>query len=349
MTAATPNRAQPSGISGWFTSRLSRNTWIGPTLVLVVAAVLRLWGLGSVHHLIFDETYYVKDAYSLLHQGYEGVWSYTANSSFNAGHPMQVTSAGEPVAHPPLGKWLIGLGMLVFGAGNPFGWRVSSAVAGILTVGPVMLIAHRLFKSMTLTVIAGALIAVDGMAIVMSRVGMLDGFLTLFTLTGFYFVLRDRDSLAGRLRDRSSGRVLWRRPWLVAAGVTLGLATGIKWSGVYFLAIFAVYAVLVDIRARREAGMPKPWLTGILRQGPATFLLMIPTAAAAYVSTWTGWLVTGGGYFRHWAEKNGAWGGLLGWVPDWFQNLWHYQVDMYRFNTTLTMPHRSRRTRTRGC
>lgn len=342
MSTVTLTRTELSGISGWFTSTLARHRWVGPAAVLLVAAALRLWGLGSPHQLIFDETYYVKDADSLLHLGYEGVWPYNANSSFNTGHPMMMTFAAEPVAHPPLGKWLIGLGMLVLGAGNPFGWRIAVAVAGILTVGLVMLIANRLFRSMTLTVVAGALIACDGMAIVMSRVGMLDGFLTLFALTGFYFVLRDRDTVQTRLTAAAPGRlgpVLWARPWLVAAGATLGLATGIKWSGAYFLAFFAVYVVLTDLVARRRAGVQRPWSSTAV-QAPITFLLMIPVAAVAYTATWTGWLVTDGGYFRHWAETNGTgWGGMLSWVPDWFQNLWHYQVDMYQFNTALTMPH----------
>ncbi|MCU1533985.1 MAG: phospholipid carrier-dependent glycosyltransferase, partial [Glaciihabitans sp.] len=59
--------------------------WIGPILVVFVAAGTRLWNLGSPHSLVFDETFYVKDAYTLLKNGYESSWPAQANDSFNAG------------------------------------------------------------------------------------------------------------------------------------------------------------------------------------------------------------------------------------------------------------------------
>ena len=45
--------------------------WIGPLLVTVLAGVLRFVDLGRPHAIIFDETYYVKDALALLRFGYE--------------------------------------------------------------------------------------------------------------------------------------------------------------------------------------------------------------------------------------------------------------------------------------
>ena len=43
---------------------LGRWEWLTPVLVTMLAAVLRLWNLGHPHTLVFDETYYVKDAWS---------------------------------------------------------------------------------------------------------------------------------------------------------------------------------------------------------------------------------------------------------------------------------------------
>ena len=59
------------------------------------------------------------------------------------------------------------------------------------------------------------------------------------------------------------------------------------------------------------------WLSAaVLKQGPASFLLTIPTALATYLATWSGWLSTTGGFYRDWAEQPGnAWTGLLSWVP----------------------------------
>jgi dolichyl-phosphate-mannose--protein O-mannosyl transferase len=43
--------------------------WVGPLLVAFVAGVLRFWNLGRPKAFIFDETYYAKDAWSLLNFG----------------------------------------------------------------------------------------------------------------------------------------------------------------------------------------------------------------------------------------------------------------------------------------
>ncbi len=103
-------------------------TWGGPALVMVVAILSRLVGLGHPHELVFDETYYVKDAFTLSQLGYEGSWPADANLAFNAGTPTGYLTAPSFVAHPPVGKWIIAAGLALFGAGDPFGWRVAVAI-----------------------------------------------------------------------------------------------------------------------------------------------------------------------------------------------------------------------------
>ncbi|NDE69203.1 MAG: hypothetical protein EB057_03935, partial [Microbacteriaceae bacterium] len=76
------------------------NRW-APILVLVLAAVLRLYDLAYPQTLVFDETYYVKDAYSLIHSGYEGAWSSGADQSFANGNPKGLTDDPSFVVHPP--------------------------------------------------------------------------------------------------------------------------------------------------------------------------------------------------------------------------------------------------------
>jgi len=309
-------------------------TWGGPALVMVVAILTRLVGLAHPHELVFDETYYVKDAYTLSHLGYEGSWPSDPNVAFNAGNPFGYLEAPAFVVHPPIGKWIIAIGLAVFGADDPFGWRVAIAVCGVLLVLVTMLIAKTLFRSTLLGVIAGGLLAIDGNAIVMSRVALLDTSLALFVLLGAGAVLLDRRSHA----------VGWARPWLVAAGVSFGLASGVKWSGFYFLAAFAVYALGSEVLARRRDG--EPWHRTFLSQAPATFLLTVPVALAVYLASWTGWFLsgssgTGGGYYRHWIDNEGgtAWTGLLSWVPYDLQNWWHFQASIYAYHVGLTTPH----------
>ena len=45
--------------------------YLGFFFVLAVASVTRLWNLGFPQKLVFDETYYVKDALSLAREGHE--------------------------------------------------------------------------------------------------------------------------------------------------------------------------------------------------------------------------------------------------------------------------------------
>ena len=325
--------------------------WGAPIGVTLLAAVLRLWNLGYPHVLVFDETFYVKDAWSLFHLGYEGSWPDKADQLFAAGNTDVFEKDPSFVAHPPLGKWIIALGMAATGAGNSFGWRLSTAVVGILAVLVVFLIARKLFRSTLIATIAGFLMAVDGHAIVMSRVALLDNSVMFLALLAFGCILLDRDWHATRLaarvaaerdagRDPAWGPALWWRPWLIAAGILTGLCAGVKWSGFYFLAFFAVYTVVVDIVARRREKLPFYISGAVLKQAPATFVLMVPIAFASYIATWAGWILTGNGYYRHWAESvHMQWSGALSWVPLWVQNLWHYQTEMYNYSINLHVAH----------
>jgi dolichyl-phosphate-mannose-protein mannosyltransferase len=344
-----------SRLDDWWQSRTPRLQrvlrWAAPAIVVVIAAVTRLINLGSPHTLVFDETFYVKDAWTLVNLGYEGQWPAEADSLFAGGRTDIFLADPSFVVHPPLGKWLIGLGMLIFGPDNSFGWRVATAVTGILAVVLIMLIARLLFKSMLLATIAGFLLAISGTAIVMSRVALLDNFVMFFALLGFGAVLLDRSWSRVRLaawiarreeggRGTDWGPALWNRPWLIAAGAAFGATAAVKWSGLYFLAAFAVYTLVVDALARRRAGI-QFWASGtVFKQAPVTFLLTVPIALVVYLSTWSSWFLSDNGYSRHWAEDAGhAWSGLLSWVPLSVQSFWHFEASVYAYHLGEMRPH----------
>ncbi|MEI5585252.1 MULTISPECIES: dolichyl-phosphate-mannose--protein mannosyltransferase [unclassified Agromyces] len=325
--------------------------WGGPVLVTLLAAVLRFWNLGTPHAVVFDETYYVKDAWTLIANGYESAWPDGANEDFARGDTDMYLDDPSYVVHPPLGKWMVGLGMALFGADSAFWWRASTALAGVVAVFALTMVGRILFRSTTLAVIAGLLLAVDGNAIVMSRVALLDNWVMLFCLLGFWFVLLDRSPTSERFatrlaalreagRDPHAGPVVWARPWVVAAGVAFGAAIAVKWSGLYFLAAVGIFLVLVDAVARRRAGLPFFVQGAVLKQGPATFLLLVPVAAATYLASWTGWLVTSGGYYRDWADQPGnAATGFWSWMPHPLQSLWHYHQAAYGYHVGVRSEH----------
>ena len=59
--------------------------------------------------------------------GYAATWPDGANESFLAGDTDTFGTTGSFVVHPPLGKYLIGIGMALFGAESSFGWRIATA------------------------------------------------------------------------------------------------------------------------------------------------------------------------------------------------------------------------------
>lgn len=322
-----------------------------PAAVLGVAAATRLVALDAPAELVFDETYYVKDAESLRQLGYEGRWPDRANELWAAGTPGSPSELAAFVAHPPLGKWVIALGLAALGPENPAGWRLGTALAGIALVGLVMVLAHLLLARIALTGIAGLLIAIDGNAIVMSRVALLDGVLAMLIVLAVILLVLDRRQVRRELdewladqrtaeRATDWGPAVWGRPWLVLAGVTFGLAIGVKWSALYLLAAFAVLTVVVDALDRRRAGVTL-WASGtLLRQAPISAVLLLPSALAAHLLTWTGWFVTSGGYGRtREVTDDNRLAGPFGLLPDALQNWWAYQVAIYGYHVGVTSEH----------
>ncbi|HSR25307.1 MAG TPA: phospholipid carrier-dependent glycosyltransferase, partial [Candidatus Eisenbacteria bacterium] len=318
--------------------------WLGPTLVAVFAGVLRFWRLGTPKAFIFDETYYVKDAYSLLKFGAEQDYVQGPDKATDLANQRILSGdlhglfTGDPayVVHPPLGKWVIAIGEKLFGL-NPFGWRFAVAVLGTLAVLMIARIGRRLFRSTLLGCTAGLLLAVDGMEYVHSRTALLDPILMFWALAGFGALLIDRDKARERLADRvgvldTYGPGLGLRPWRLAAGVFLGAACATKWSGLWFVLVFAAMSVLWDVGARRAAGVRRPVTGALLRDAAPAFASLVLVAAAVYLASWTGWFLAGDhAYNRYWAKDNPG----PSWLPSALWSLWHYHQEAYEFHKNL--------------
>ncbi len=170
---------------------LSRHfTWASTLAITALAALLRFLNLANPPELVFDETYYVKDAYTLGLYGSERVWPENANPDFEAGNLEVYTTDPSYVVHPPLGKWIIWLGLNLFGADSSFSWRFSTALLGTLAIPLIILIARQLTKSPLFSAIAGLLLAIEGQSIVLARTAILDGILTFFVLLSLFFLIK---------------------------------------------------------------------------------------------------------------------------------------------------------------
>jgi dolichyl-phosphate-mannose-protein mannosyltransferase len=318
--------------------------WIVPGLIAFVAGVLRFWRLGVPRDFVFDETYYAKDAWTLLHFGYEHSWQDKADHPILAGTTNLLGNGPAFVVHPPLGKWMIAVGEAVAGF-DPLGWRITVALLGTVSVLMIARIARRMTRSTLLGCVAGLLLAFDGLHFVMSRFALLDLILMFWVLAGFGFLLIDRD----RTRDRLARMVeagedvtagfgprLGLRPYRIAAGVCLGLAAATKWSGLFAIVVFGLMTFLWDRGARRALGIRRPSVAAVWRDALPGFVSVAVVATATYVVTWTGWFATGGGWDRHWAEGRPT---AFPFIPAAVRGLWHYHWEMWNFHTHLHTPH----------
>jgi dolichyl-phosphate-mannose--protein O-mannosyl transferase len=317
--------------------------WVGALAVTVLGGILRFWELGKPRAFIFDETYYAKDAYGLLQHGYEQDFVEKADERILQGNLNVFSDTASFVVHPPLGKWIIASGEQLFGM-NPFGWRVAVAVLGTLSVLLLARLVRRVTGSTVLGTIAGFLLAIDGLHLVMSRSALLDLPVSFFVLAAFGALVMDREQGRRRAAERldrfetsNLGPGLGFRPWRIAAGVLLGCALGTKWNAIFFIATFGLLTVWWDVSARRVAGARSPWLGALRHDALPAFLSIVPAALVTYVVTWTGWLVTDGGYYRTWADDNPS--STFGWIPGPLRSLWHYHHEAFAFHTGLSSDH----------
>lgn len=225
-----------------------------PSLALVAimagAAMVRFYRLGRPDSLVFDEVYYVDGARDLLKYGVE----VTGNNP-------------EFIVHPAIGKWLIALGITLFGD-TSLGWRAVGALIGVANVLLIYLIAKRLFCSEIIALLASSLLAIDGLAIVMSRTALLDNTLTFFILLSFYFLIQQRYLLMG---------------------VALGLALSTKWSALYFVFAFTLVALVRMFRNRAQLRLQRESLAIV---GANIICILI------YILSWLGWFISNRGWAR---------------------------------------------------
>ncbi len=366
MTGMEFLRARLLGPSPRSLRRSDRVAWLGILLVTLVGGALRLWRLGYPDRLVFDETYYVKQAWSLRLYGHEREIKDSVedpNALFTNGTFDIWDDVPDLVVHPPVGKWMIALGEMLMGPESPAGWRLSSAVVGTLSILVLGRVAWHLWRNALLAIAAAALLAVDGHHYVQSRIGLLDIFVMWWALLAFLFLLLDREQARRRLAERWEGWwertraepvptdplrrwLRWWGPglgvrwWRVAAGLSLGLCIGTKWSGLFFLAVFGLMTVWWDLGARRAAGARGWFAGGVVRDGIPAFLSMVPVALVTYVATWAGWFATDGGWKRGWAADHpAAPGSLAALVPDPLRSLWAYHVEMMTFHVGLQNEH----------
>jgi dolichyl-phosphate-mannose-protein mannosyltransferase len=355
------SRPVPAALAPWRDPH-PRIGWLLTLVIAVLAGFTRFWALGFPpgNNVVpnngynFDEVYYATEAQELLRYGYED----------NRGYMF--------IVHPPLGKWLIGGGEWIQGQitgqhsseaylTNSMGWRIAPAFFGCLGVIMMTRIVRRMMRSNLFGFIGGLLMALEGMSLVLARTAILDIFLQTFVIAAFGALVIDRDKMRARLgqlvadgADLTSGvPTLGPRPWRLIAGVMLGLACAVKWTGLSFFVLLALMSLIWDRAALKSAGVRRPtrsWARRAVLPGLGS-LFVVPIAA--YLLTYLGWFTGENGWNRHWADNHSSsthlkiWGVShlfdipfnWGWLPGPIRSLGSYTLDAYRFHEQLDSGH----------
>jgi dolichyl-phosphate-mannose-protein mannosyltransferase len=295
--------------------------------VTATAAALRLVGLTNPGGFVFDEIFYARNACRfVINTAQCGIGDLVSG------------------AHPPLGNWLIGIGIRIFGF-NEFGWRIAAAAAGTLGVALLYLLLRRLLvghvSATAGTVgatVASGLLGVDPLHVVQSRVAMLDVFVTLFVIATILFATLDGARRRGPRGEDADApgwlrRVTLGRPWRMATGLALGAATSVKWSGGYVALGLLGLVVAWEMAAPVDPGGSRAGAAWRARLGSATRRELVPSLVLlgvvpllVYLASYIG-RVDGQLFALPWREGS-VWRGIL-----------EHQLAMLRFHTGLAGDH----------
>jgi len=190
--------------------------WLAFATLFVFNIYTHFWGLERFNTLVFDETAYPKMAQAYLN-----------------GLPVN-----DP--HPPLGKYLLALGLKISDKIGPLGvesndligsirepwmYRWISALAGLLTPFALGWLAWESSHRLRLTILAILFTSIEGLFLVESRYGLINIWLILFGVLGNAFFMKS-------LRSHGSKLSIF---CLIFSGLFLGACISIKWTGIAFL------------------------------------------------------------------------------------------------------------------
>ena len=158
--------------------------------------------ISYLNSTYFDEIYFARSAYEYIHGIDTMEW-----------------------VHPPLGKLLIAIPILLFGM-STFSYRLMGTIAGILMIPVIYILAKRIFKNTKWALLAGILMTFDSFHFAHTRMATVDSFLVLFIMLSALFMYQyislDKDeSFKKKLKN------------LGLSGLFMGCAVATKWTGLY--------------------------------------------------------------------------------------------------------------------
>lgn len=265
-----------------------------PLLIFVVALGLYLPRISYPDKYVFDEILFAYTA---------GEYAAGNADAYLWNHPCSVRKSDERCAevnpdavrggrvgkyqwaHPPIGKYLIAGGILVFG-NDPFGWRIASALFGAIGIVVAYQLGLTLSRRRAVGLLTAGLLLLDGLYFVYSRMGLVDIYVAVIMMAALL-------AFAGYLAAPPH-RI--RLP-LFATGALLGMGISTKWSSGYAAAIIGavvLWRFFRLFRASRQEGT-----TPAVQAGVREHLVWIPLAlgavpVAVYILAYAPFFLKGG-------------------------------------------------------
>lgn len=235
--------------------------------ILILAAFLRVVNLGHPSVYIFDEVYHAFTAREYLHNHIEA-WEWWTTPPKDVAYEW---------THPPVAKYGMVLGMLIFGE-NSFGWRIGSAIFGVVSILGIYLLVLALTKNKQLSLISAFLVSIEGLHISQSRIAMNDIYMLTFYIWSLYMAVK-------------SG---WK-----SAAILYGLALASKWSALY--GVIPLAFIFVQEYPLKNWSLK----SGVYHLFFAFRLLLI--AISVYVLTFTPFILSGHSWAQWWELHRQMW------------------------------------------
>ncbi len=192
----------------------------------------------------FDEIYHARTAWEHLNR----VWPYE-------------------ISHPPLGKEILSLGVLLFGM-TPFGWRFSGTLFGVLMLPVLYLLLKRLFGGREVPALGTLVFAADFMHFVQTRIATIDTYAVFFILLMYLFLWIWLDE---------------EKDWALAlCGLSFGLGAASKWTALYAGAGLAVLWAIHWLKAFLLPREERPGFWAFLKNVGLCLVFFVALPALIY-------------------------------------------------------------------
>lgn len=209
-------------------------------ILILSFSLLLISNVSFPGRIIMDETYYATAGREIFSTEKEPNWE----------------------NHPPLAKYLMGIGIKVFGFTGT-GWRMGSVFMGILGIIGIYFLVKEISKKEEIAFLTVFLLGFEFLYFTMSRIAMLDIFVNTFIIFTSLFVWEYYE----RRRIR----------FLILSGVFFGLALSAKWTtGLIFPILFFLFLPEKKEKSENSKAKQNFWKKALILGSVIFIFYLIP-------------------------------------------------------------------------